>query len=101
MKLGIVVVYLVSDRMGPLLDLHLRKIEECTDVPYTVYGSVNRLQPEYRHILDSRRDVKTFEERERVIVRFAGDSGDGMQLAGSRFTDATAVLVQQMRALLG
>jgi 2-oxoglutarate ferredoxin oxidoreductase subunit alpha len=29
-------------------------------------------------------------ERRRVIVRFAGDSGDGMQLAGSRFTDATA-----------
>jgi 2-oxoglutarate ferredoxin oxidoreductase subunit alpha len=25
-----------------------------------------------------------------VIVRFAGDSGDGMQLAGSRFTEATA-----------
>jgi 2-oxoglutarate ferredoxin oxidoreductase subunit alpha len=31
------------------------------------------------------------EQRERVVVRFAGDSGDGMQLAGSRFTDATAV----------
>ena len=30
------------------------------------------------------------EQRERVVVRFAGDSGDGMQLAGSRFTDATA-----------
>jgi 2-oxoglutarate/2-oxoacid ferredoxin oxidoreductase subunit alpha len=29
-------------------------------------------------------------DRERVIVRFAGDSGDGMQLAGGRFTDATA-----------
>jgi 2-oxoglutarate ferredoxin oxidoreductase subunit alpha len=29
-------------------------------------------------------------ERRRVIVRFAGDSGDGMQLAGSRFMDATA-----------
>jgi len=28
--------------------------------------------------------------RRRVIVRFAGDSGDGMQLAGSRFTEATA-----------
>ena len=28
--------------------------------------------------------------RRRAIVRFAGDSGDGMQLAGSRFTDATA-----------
>src|ERR1700754_2012376 len=29
-------------------------------------------------------------ERRRVVVRFAGDSGDGMQLAGSRFTEATA-----------
>ena len=28
--------------------------------------------------------------KKRVIVRFAGDSGDGMQLAGSRFTEATA-----------
>src|SRR3979490_2953101 len=36
--------------------------------------------------------TKTIEERERVIVRFAGDSGDGMQLAGSRFTDAPAVV---------
>ena len=30
-------------------------------------------------------------ERERVTVRFAGDSGDGMQLAGNRFADATAL----------
>ncbi len=30
------------------------------------------------------------QERDRVTVRFAGDSGDGMQLAGNRFTDATA-----------
>src|SRR5918911_4543233 len=36
--------------------------------------------------------MKAVEERERVIVRFAGDSGDGMQLAGGRFTDATAAL---------
>jgi 2-oxoglutarate ferredoxin oxidoreductase subunit alpha len=35
---------------------------------------------------------KPIEEREQVTVRFAGDSGDGMQLAGSRFTDATAVI---------
>src|SRR6201982_508154 len=35
--------------------------------------------------------TKTVEERERVVVRFAGDSGDGMQVAGSRFTDATAM----------
>ena len=31
------------------------------------------------------------QERDRVTVRFAGDSGDGMQLAGNRFADATAI----------
>src|SRR4051812_32142084 len=49
--------------------------------------------------LDEHDDVKTFEERERVIVRFAGDSGDGMQLAGSRFTDATAVFGNDLATL--
>jgi 2-oxoglutarate/2-oxoacid ferredoxin oxidoreductase subunit alpha len=34
-----------------------------------------------------------------VIVRFAGDSGDGMQLAGSRFTDATAMLGNDLATL--
>src|SRR5881628_2706446 len=43
--------------------------------------------------------TKTVEERDRVIVRFAGDSGDGMQLAGSRFTDATAVLGNDLATL--
>lgn len=42
---------------------------------------------------------KTVEERERVVVRFAGDSGDGMQLAGGRFTDATAVLGNDLATL--
>jgi 2-oxoglutarate ferredoxin oxidoreductase subunit alpha len=32
------------------------------------------------------------EEKERVVVRFAGDSGDGIQLAGDRFAAATAVI---------
>jgi 2-oxoglutarate ferredoxin oxidoreductase subunit alpha len=43
--------------------------------------------------------TKTVEERERVVVRFAGDSGDGMQLAGSRFTDATAMLGNDLATL--
>jgi 2-oxoglutarate ferredoxin oxidoreductase subunit alpha len=42
---------------------------------------------------------KSIEERERVVIRFAGDSGDGMQLAGSRFTDATAVLGNDLATL--
>lgn len=32
------------------------------------------------------------EKRDRLVLRFAGDSGDGMQLTGTRFTDASAVL---------
>jgi len=31
-------------------------------------------------------------EKERVVVRFAGDSGDGIQLAGNRFAAATALI---------
>ena len=34
--------------------------------------------------------AKEVEERDDVIIRFAGDSGDGMQLTGDRFTSATA-----------
>src|SRR5881275_501808 len=36
---------------------------------------------------------------ERVVVRFAGDSGDGMQLTGDRFTNATAVLGNDLATL--
>ena len=34
---------------------------------------------------------KRHEEVEEVVIRFAGDSGDGMQLAGMQFTNETAV----------
>ena len=36
-------------------------------------------------------DTKT-EELEKVVIRFAGDSGDGMQLTGSQFTFTSALL---------
>ena len=42
---------------------------------------------------------KTVEERERVVVRFAGDSGDGMQLTGDRFTNATALVGNDLATL--
>ena len=42
---------------------------------------------------------KTIEEKERVVIRFAGDSGDGMQLTGDRFTSATAVLGNDLATL--
>jgi 2-oxoglutarate ferredoxin oxidoreductase subunit alpha len=43
--------------------------------------------------------TKTVEKKDRVVVRFAGDSGDGMQLTGSRFTDATAVVGNDLATL--
>jgi 2-oxoglutarate ferredoxin oxidoreductase subunit alpha len=43
--------------------------------------------------------TKTVEERDHVVVRFAGDSGDGMQLTGDRFTSATAVLGNDLATL--
>src|SRR6476646_7390117 len=42
---------------------------------------------------------KTVETRERVVVRMAGDSGDGMQLTGDRFTNATAVFGNDLATL--
>jgi 2-oxoglutarate ferredoxin oxidoreductase subunit alpha len=36
--------------------------------------------------------AKKVEQLERVVIRFAGDSGDGMQLTGDRFTSETATL---------
>ena len=35
--------------------------------------------------------AKPVEQKDQVIIRFAGDSGDGMQLTGDRFTSETAV----------
>ena len=43
--------------------------------------------------------TKEVEELERVIIRFAGDSGDGMQLTGGRFTDATAAVGNDLATL--
>jgi 2-oxoglutarate/2-oxoacid ferredoxin oxidoreductase subunit alpha len=36
--------------------------------------------------------TKTVETKERVVIRFAGDSGDGMQITGSQFTNTAALI---------
>lgn len=41
-------------------------------------------------------ETKTYD---RLVIRFAGDSGDGMQLAGSRFTDASALFGNDLATL--
>ena len=42
---------------------------------------------------------KPVETLDRVIIRFAGDSGDGMQLTGDRFTSETALLGNDLSTL--
>lgn len=41
--------------------------------------------------MDSSQTGERLEALESVVIRFAGDSGDGMQLTGSQFTSATAL----------
>jgi 2-oxoglutarate ferredoxin oxidoreductase subunit alpha len=43
--------------------------------------------------------AKPVEQLSQVIVRFAGDSGDGMQLAGAQFTSETALLGNDLSTL--
>ena len=43
--------------------------------------------------------AKAVEQLEQVTIRFAGDSGDGMQLTGDRFTSETAVLGNDLSTL--
>src|SRR5437879_5076575 len=43
--------------------------------------------------------AKAVEQLDRVVIRFAGDSGDGMQLTGDRFTSETAVFGNDLSTL--
>jgi 2-oxoglutarate ferredoxin oxidoreductase subunit alpha len=42
---------------------------------------------------------KTIEQVDEVVIRFAGDSGDGMQLTGGRFTESTAIVGNDLSTL--
>jgi 2-oxoglutarate ferredoxin oxidoreductase subunit alpha len=42
---------------------------------------------------------KQVKQLDRVVIRFAGDSGDGMQLTGARFTSDTALLGNDLSTL--
>ncbi len=41
--------------------------------------------------MSEQKDNVQIEELESVVIRFAGDSGDGMQLTGTQFTNTSAV----------
>jgi 2-oxoglutarate ferredoxin oxidoreductase subunit alpha len=48
---------------------------------------------------EQRMSSKPVERIDRVVIRFAGDSGDGMQLTGDRFTAQTALLGNDLATL--
>jgi 2-oxoglutarate/2-oxoacid ferredoxin oxidoreductase subunit alpha len=45
------------------------------------------------------RQAKQVKQLDRVIIRFAGDSGDGMQLTGDRFTQESATFGNDLQTL--
>ena len=51
------------------------------------------IEPPVTHI------EKNHEEVETVTIRFAGDSGDGMQLTGTQFTNTSAVVGNDISTL--
>ncbi len=60
----------------------------------TAPGTRNDLDDAFRH-----RSPGEVVEKDRVVIRFAGDSGDGMQLTGDRFTSETAAFGNDLSTL--
>src|SRR5437660_7444164 len=50
-------------------------------------------------LTDTRAAGQSLQELDQVVIRFAGDSGDGMQLTGDRFTNVSAVLGNDLSTL--
>jgi len=50
-------------------------------------------------VTDTVDSTNELREVERIIIRFAGDSGDGMQLTGDRFTSASALFGNDLATL--
>ena len=58
MRLGILVVYLVSTEDEKLLDIHLNQIHKNTKADYKIYANVNMLLPKFIQKLENNSNVK-------------------------------------------
>src|SRR2546423_2115097 len=61
--------------------------------------AVERSRPARRSHVAKQLANKQIRQLDRVVIRFAGDSGDGMQLTGDRFTSETAQLGNDISTL--
>src|ERR1700719_2233010 len=72
-------------------------IPSCTHAPGRRGGAEQGRRPGVRRRLSA--VTKQVQELDHVILRFAGDSGDGMQVTGDRFTKETAVFGNDLSTL--
>ena len=71
------------------------------------YDGAGKIRPRPDEVAERKTQVVTAETTstrrpetlDRVVIRFAGDSGDGMQLAGDRFTDVSAAFGNDLATL--
>ena len=59
---------------------------------YVRYNSICIFADNYSKKDNSIMSIQEAIKLEKVVVKFAGDSGDGMQLTGTQFTDTSALL---------
>ena len=57
------------------------------------------VEEEVVEVVEANLENKTVESIPAVTIRFAGDSGDGMQLVGTRFTDTSALFGNDLATL--
>src|SRR5215510_7477926 len=54
---------------------------------------------ETTEVAPQKKEAAPVQELDEVVIRFAGDSGDGMQLTGSQFADTTALFGNDLATL--
>ena len=67
--------------------------------PAALKTNLNDLPPSGILVVDKDAFTDRNLQKDHVVIRFAGDSGDGMQLTGDRFTTATAVFGNDLATL--
>ena len=73
--------------------------QRCRPTPVTYDGVGRRSSASEDDEVDAAMSTKQVQRLDRVVIRFAGDSGDGMQLTGDRFTSETAALGNDLSTL--